>query len=179
MKWPGSVPVSFQAFYNHQFQNNATTCNIKPIFWSYKSKTHTLWEKSPDPEYEGRRYVLPWAFPDLNPVRSSAEHNIFPQNIDGQTCTLLLLTNLAEPEWISVNCSQKLLPHILCAKNTNLSSLENSSYYNQKNVKDVKSCLHTDFNVNSTCYAFVWLAHQPKSGWHRHNLKQSGLLPAN
>ncbi len=178
MTWEGSVPVGFQAFHNYHLKNNATTCNMIPVYWSLRSKTVTIWEKIPDPQHEGKSLLLPRAFPDLNLVRSSGEKNIFPKNVNIQTCTLLL-TNLAEAEWLNVNCSQKLLPHILCAKNTHLSSLENSSYYNQKNVKDVKSCLHTDFDVNSTCYAFVWLAHQPKSGWHRHNLKQSGLLPAN
>ncbi len=167
MKWQRSIPVSFQAFNNHQFQNNATTCNKRTTFWSQRAKAQSLWGKSPMKMNEGSVWLHPYAFPDLCPVALSVGGSILPRYVQMETCTLLLLSNLAEAEWISINCSQKLLPHILCAQNTNKSFQANSSFENHESVENIKSCFSGDIIVNGTCYMFVWFSHLPHSQWKK------------
>ncbi len=37
-----------------------------------------------------------------------------PSNNKEKKCTLLLLHNLAQPEWISINCNKPMLTHVVC-----------------------------------------------------------------
>ncbi len=77
------------------------------------------------------------------------------------------------------NCSQKLLPHILCAQNANFSFQQTKSQVNFESVKAVQSCFHTDIVVNSTCFQFVWFSILPRSEWKRHASKQFGKSAEN
>ena len=45
-----------------------------------------------------------------------ASHYIQPVTNNNIDCTLMMLENLAKPEWISVSCSEKILTDVVCVK---------------------------------------------------------------
>ena len=51
---------------------------------------------------------------DLTNVKEKSREAIYPSFTNSTICTLLMLTNLAEPDWIQVNCSDKLLTSVFC-----------------------------------------------------------------
>ena len=56
--------------------------------------------------------------PNLTSVKMSAKTDMHPLYLRRKTCTLMLLSNLAEPDWISISCKEKLLNFIVCTKKT-------------------------------------------------------------
>ena len=73
--------------------------------------------------HEGRMCV------DLSNIRWNAMSKVEPHKIKRETCFLMLLSNLAEPDWISVSCRKRILHVIICAtisNNTNNSFIENN-----------------------------------------------------
>ena len=69
-------------------------------------------------------------------------------------CTLMLLFNLAKPDWISMPCDKKLLSHVVCyvPKYGHQTSVENV-----QNVKDYNFCSPDHLAMKQNCYAFLWL----------------------
>ncbi len=85
-------------------------------------------------------------------TKLEAAVTIFPNTDNTHKCILMLFTNIAEPEWISVNCSKKLYHDFLCEseKITNISfSIDNSG-------KRTTLCSPKHISKNSKCYLFVW-----------------------
>lgn len=79
-----------------------------------------------------------------------------PEQFDSTkgACTLMLLFNMDEPEWIPVPCSKKLIFHVLCQVSSNTKKTLNLTLQRQ-NVKVYdKSCVI----VNGTHYRFKWMS---------------------
>ena len=53
---------------------------------------------------------IPFNYSHLN---AKVKNIIYPE--ENKTCAAILLNNLAQPEWITVNCDESLSPHVLCA----------------------------------------------------------------
>ncbi len=90
---------------------------------------------------------------------------------DEQVCVALMLTNLAQPEWVTVGCDQPLTVHAVCVVPfiMNTSSQRNShndtsQLYNQGLVSCHSLCIKKD----NTCFLFLWLTHKTQ-----HVLKKS------
>ena len=65
-------------------------------------------------------------------------------------CTVLLMTNLAHVQWVSVDCSLQLVSNIVCVSNQ-------SKYigHNQQEIK-VKACKARSLMFQDECYVFLW-----------------------
>ncbi len=63
----------------------------------------------------------------------------------------MYLPNLAEPEWININCTERLLPHVICMDNTSV-----SSKFLAANWKLHTSCPSTHIKKNGECYIILW-----------------------
>ena len=89
--------------------------------------------------------------PELEKVKKIARNLMNPSQEltdHGYTCNLMLLSNLREPEWVPVNCKEKLLHFAICKyKRTN---------YNNYNIQDLYFCKSTNLLVNNKCYIFLW-----------------------
>ena len=68
------------------------------------------------------------------------------------SCTLLLLTNVAEVEWINVNCSQKMLNQVLCKK---MNSQKHKINY-RMNLRHYKTCSRWHITNKDRCLLFIW-----------------------
>ena len=83
--------------------------------------------------------------------KASASGMIHPYKARIDTCTPMLFTNLAEPEWVSVHCKEKIIPHVFCVSNeeTNSTALTNVNITQDKNV-----CQLLWFAKGNKCYSF-------------------------
>ena len=89
--------------------------------------------------------------PVMTDLQNQEIHELEPQNKN--SCTLMLLTNLAEPQWISVPCSAALLPVALCVIDK---AETKKSKQNIENANDIYFCPKTLIMINKTCYNFLW-----------------------
>ena len=86
-----------------------------------------------------------------NELTLISSKTIFPYLNNKKSCTAILLTNLADPQWIQISCEkQYVISDVLCL----------TEAYNQVSVvKSTDSKLFDKDCViqNRTCYLFWWL----------------------
>ena len=86
-----------------------------------------------------------------NELALISSKRIFPYLHNNKSCTAILLTNLAEPQWIQISCEKKyVISDVLCLTETyndiSLVTITDSKLYD-------KECVIQ----NTTCYLFLWL----------------------
>ncbi len=72
---------------------------------------------------------------------------------NGKSCTLLLLSNLAYPQWVSVYCNDSLLDHVVCFLRHH-----KFSKWPERNADG--SCDRLSISVQGKCYFFAWKSWQ-------------------
>ena len=85
---------------------------------------------------------------DFEDVKSNALSAVFPHSSKVQLCVMMLLSNLAEPEWVQVNCNKKLLLHVVCMKQTSTMA----DHINQIKVLDTNLCASGFVLKENKCY---------------------------
>ena len=95
---------------------------------------------------------------DLTDIKTKSKKTMYPSFTKSTICTLLMLTNLAEPNWIQVNCSEKLLTSVFCVteNHDNISSTKSNIEDNLMRTKD-KSCSALSVLKGNRCLTFLWL----------------------
>ena len=80
----------------------------------------------------------------------SSTRTLFPYLHDKTSCTAILLTNLAQPQWIQISCeTQYTISDVLCL----------TEAYNQLSVANMTNLKLYDKDCviqNNTCYLFWW-----------------------
>ena len=109
--------------------------------------------------------------PNLTSVKMSAKTDMHPLYLRRITCTLMLLSNLAEPDWISISCKEKLLNFIVCTKKT---ITTNSFDINKKFIYEKFRCTAFLFVAQKLCYAFFLHIKKEHQGEY---CKESGGSP--
>ncbi len=92
-------------------------------------------------------------------VKTNALSSIYPHTADKKACTLLLLTNLAEPEWVYVDCYRTVLTDVCCVveDEEKLNQEDDNKLASTKNAKLYKpTCIIANLN----CYIFKWIESQ-------------------
>ena len=89
---------------------------------------------------------------DLEGVKSKALSAVFPHRNRNQPCVMMLLSNLAETEWVQVNCNKKLLLHTLCMKKSSI--MEDHMY--QIKAVGTSLCASRFILKDNKCYLLVW-----------------------
>ena len=74
-----------------------------------------------------------------------------------KTCTVMLLFNLAKPDWISITCDNKILNHIFCYLYQGNVANHNSSSINIQNTKDHTICSKFHMLYKQICVNFYWV----------------------
>ncbi len=80
---------------------------------------------------------------------------LFPHRIFSKTCTLLVLNNLLEPNWMFLACNDKRMNSYFCVKE----EVKNNSQNYEKNYRTVeakKDCPSTHVRMDKKCYSFLW-----------------------
>ncbi len=68
------------------------------------------------------------------------------QPFNNKSCTLMLMYNLAEAEWVSVECNQPLLSHVACTDNINYKSRKSQNFGTEG------TCSANEVIRNGTCF---------------------------
>ena len=86
-------------------------------------------------------------------ARDTLHSSVVPVNTNA-FCTLMLLSNLKEPDWISIPCEENLLAFTVCRKED-----ATESKYSTRNIYKLSSmylCKSHHILVNDKCYSFLW-----------------------
>ncbi len=87
---------------------------------------------------------------NLTSVKSQAGNLYQPMRSSSHSCTLLMVENLALPEWLSVNCHHLLLNVVLCSSNASthlnrsyieLNETDHSLYCQKNEIKYINECI--------------------------------------
>ncbi len=84
-------------------------------------------------------------------MHDSFNQSFYPVLHKDFACTAMVLTNLADPIWISVKCNEGLLKTVYCLlehRNMNLETTHNKP--------SVEICLGGSLVINATCVLFLW-----------------------
>ena len=66
---------------------------------------------------------------------------------------MMLLSNLAEPEWIQISCTEKLLADVICTNRTDVLHARNSNY----ELREINMvCPINAISKDPRCYLFLW-----------------------
>lgn len=135
--WDCRSPMTFQRFTNSYFGTSSFPIKSKHIFEYFVRgiNTHT------------NRIGL-----FRNALSKKQKHqatvSLYPIINNSSQCSMLLLINLAEPEWISVPCEESMLSDVFCMTNKNLT--RHKFHTNQI------FCDPSQLIVNKICLSFVW-----------------------
>ncbi len=88
--------------------------------------------------------------PDLLVFKFQLLNKLFPNKGHGH-CTLMLMSNMAEPEWVGVKCEQPLLFHVFCEQ-----ELQNSQLPSVENKFHEIFCSTGSILTSKECYSFLW-----------------------
>ena len=99
--------------------------------------------------------TLPISYSSLD---FSFNESVFQYQMEASPkCTVMLLFNLAEPDWISVPCDKKRLYHTLCfIQDTNSENDNNKTSEYLQNTNNYSACSKDHIIIQEVCYAFVW-----------------------
>ena len=116
-------PLSFQIWTNQQMRFGDIKYHM--MFWDYRKGESDL------PNCKMMEGICPPILvptsliknttPNALLVKKLASLYIQPVANEDVTCTLMVLENLAKPEWISVPCAEKILTYVVCVKESKAS----------------------------------------------------------
>ncbi len=147
--WNGQIPVTYQRFVNTNFQKDVNVYSIIDIvrlftFHTVHKDLAATWKR----------------------MKHTLKRTIYPTSETKIMCTMMLLYNLASPEWISIYCSDTMLGQALCR--TDKYTTDNFETHTfDKNCH----CLMFQTLKISSCVLFVWkhktIQAKETCKWHR------------
>ena len=151
--WENGDPVSFQPWKNTNDHKIKSNQNYKMSFPNQclisKSKAAERW-------YSKERLLkfCPWIRKGVYKHALNSYKYAIQKHMQAQIkskCAMMLLTNLAEPEWVSVNCAQRIIGDIMCIIPHNNNSTTNISV-----KRDLVVFKHQCVPISGKCYFFSW-----------------------
>ena len=142
-------PVSFQKWNNIPSDSNNYQIQLKIIYIFKKLFGFCKDFCSPDECHNPCTSTNQWQ--DNSKLNSFPNFN--PSQIKSHNCVLMLIHNLGQPLWTSVNCDRLLLEDVLCIiedKTSDETSVET------RNTLRRSMCSSLHILRNKTCHWFVW-----------------------
>ena len=146
MKWVTGSPLAFQQFSNGQPPVKYDCCP------STKGK---ILYYSMDPVYTNPCSTGSYQCQDLAEIKALSSLSVNSKSKIRNTCYLMLLRNLVEPNWVSVACDNALLAVITCIKEK---AWKNFTNINRKSVGNGQFCAKSALLVQTKCYEFHWIS---------------------
>ena len=164
--WLNGDPVSFQPWKNLNLQDNKLLQKYK-ISFPYQCSSPRRKETRIDQFVK----ICPWVRKgvydrEISKYKYADQKYLQPQ-IERQ-CTLMLLTNLAEPEWVSIKCGDRIIGDIMCMVPRNVNLTSNISL-----VADLAIFKNPCVLITGTCYLFSWGLLNPRSVSRNTKIKKS------
>ena len=136
--WEKSRPSSFQSFRNMNFG--------KTDPGQYGCYTYRLLHNS-----QWRVHCL-----DHKTAKYCASKQVFPHRTRSHTCTMMMLTNLAAPDWLLITCTDKLLADVICTVENSLKLDSSNKTRNKLEPKARHTCQFDQLFYHNKCYQFLW-----------------------
>ena len=93
-------------------------------------------------------------------IKHLAKEKLHGTCMNNRQCTIMLLLNLAEPDWVSMKCNLKLLHNIICMKNNmkldKIQRVDKNFYTNFKKIQDKYVCSQKQIILDDKCFAFLF-----------------------
>ncbi len=149
LEWATQSPLAFSFFHNILFWKSPLECLTKKEYQNLTSTFHCR-------NVKGNVYDQTSPCVDLTSIKDQASKFIHPVLTADMKCTMLLLTNLAQPDWISIECKMPTLSHVHCAINEATFLIRN--YTGWLRERNVKFCNTSHFVVNGSCFRLVFMS---------------------
>ncbi len=72
------------------------------------------------------------------------------------SCIMMLLFNMAEPDWISVHCHEVLLCNVLCIAEKSKTETQVNNASSSINIDSFSGCSLGKIILENNCYEFHW-----------------------
>ena len=101
-------------------------------------------------------FMFPFCFSDQNnhqliKTKKETQIELYPVMTKNKLCTMLLLSNLAYPQWISVACDLKILDHVVCTTDNKPPISQNTSL-----ISGDYTCPNKSIIKDGICYVLSW-----------------------
>ena len=136
MQWESNSPVSFQYFHNFGFKGRTHTV----VCWKCLQFGKIIWDRL-IPHYKTPQEIRNQQFIKSYKFQPVVKH---------ESCTLMMLHNLAHPEWVQVGCNMRLFHNVYCVVKT---LVEHRSGC----INDYVACPTTCLLQTNICIGFHWL----------------------
>ncbi len=90
---------------------------------------------------------------NLTALKARASRVVYPNMLNDMNCSLMILTNYDEPDWIPVFCNEKLLHIAVCVEKT---PDRVQKYTNRNHLQYHEICPHKGLLKWKTCFVFFW-----------------------
>ena len=140
--WETNDPLGHQHFLNSQFGDDSTT--IYKCGEPYFRPVYTLFNYG----------FLKSLCVNLDATKTKAFSTVYPNMAKFERCTVMLLSNLAESDWIQINCELKLLANILCVSEP--PNHTNIGFIHHSDMLESLNCAPGYFSKYNLCYIFLW-----------------------
>ena len=141
--WENGNTVSFQLYENNNFGQKELTLFVCKHF----ALEVTPFNYRKLPRQTKTRCV------NLKHVISKTTRSLYPNCTSNQQCSMMLLSNLAEPEWIQINCTEKLLADVICVKRTDPLDVRKTNYQ-PMGIRMI--CPVNAISKGARCFLFLW-----------------------
>ena len=132
-EWTSGAPVAFQQYKHYYYKRNIVYYNCNA-------------EKGGN------------LCPNITTIKTSARdmlHFVNGPMISNQACTLMLLSNMKEPDWISISCNENFVNIIIC-KRIKHNKHETNYIIGENKSTEFYMCRSMTLLINNKCYAFLW-----------------------
>ena len=134
--WENGSPLTFQLFTNVNFGKNTII--------TYRCSTST--------ELELINGNVNTKCVNIRDIKFIAASTLYPHV--SKTCTSMLLSNLAEPEWIQIDCNHDILASVICVQNKRNHNTSNK--FTQHRQQLITKCQSWSLSKNNECFMFHW-----------------------
>ena len=83
-----------------------------------------------------------------------AKNTIQPQSGTEKHCVVMMTNTLAEPDWITIPCNQKIPTTLICQKLLMNKHLECTQNHPFVNIKNIQSCNYSELFIDNRCIRF-------------------------
>ncbi len=109
--------------------------------------------KIPDCKYKHSKQL--WLL--FNTTKSDADFQLNPYVHKSYNCTAMILVNLADPQWVSVRCTEHIANIVYCFSETSKQTCFNKwdflhSYYQTNHFV----CVNNSTKIGNRCHYFLW-----------------------
>ena len=154
--WQNGSPLVFQQ-YKHYYYGRALVryfCLVN----LFKLKSTDIWFSGAMSLYNMvNQYVFDFESGiclNIHNHKKTLQNAIQGSVTSNRACTIMILSNLAEPDWLSIPCEEKTLYYTVCVEK-NSEILSENERMNSKSLYR-KQCGLLHVTALGVCYAFMW-----------------------